>query len=68
MSSASFQNKFPYSWKVHVGFMNSSEMNDNFNWYSWRSESIRSRSWSRKIEISRCRSRMLGLPTPQSFL
>jgi len=38
MSSASFQNKFPYSWKVHVGFMNSSEMNDNFNRYSWRSE------------------------------
>jgi len=28
--STSFQNKFPYSWKVNAGFMNSSEKNDHF--------------------------------------
>jgi len=26
------------------------------------------RSWSRIIEIARSRSRMMGLPTPQSWL
>jgi len=27
----SIQNKLPYSWKVQVGFMNSSEKNYHFN-------------------------------------
>jgi len=36
----SFQYTFPCSWKVQVGFMNSSEKNyiSLSEWYSWRSE------------------------------